>query len=174
MKENYMKSNLWTKTILTVYKYLERIAGAIDKLVERQAINSYYSNFANNGVEDLADKIIELSERKVKLINIKVLTENTLEKMEESSAQLLIEKYIDNDKSEIIAQRHNFPMRTYFRRQKQAEDAFTAYMALQGFSESKISEYLAGEAWIVEVFNNFKTKEFDEVASFIDQKVANF
>lgn len=169
-----MKSNLWTKTILTVYKYLDRIAGAIDKLVERNAMNSYYSAFTNNGVENLADKIIELSERKVKLINIKVLTEKTLEKMEKESAQLLIEKYIDNDKSETIAQRHNFPMRTYFRRQSQAEDAFTAYLALQGFCEERLNEYLAGENWIIEVYNNFMTKEFDDVSSFVDKKVANF
>ena len=169
-----MKSNLWTKTILTVYKYLDRIADAIDKLVERQALNSYYSNFSNDGIIDLADKIIELSERKVRLINIKVLTENTLEKMEESSAQLLIEKYIDNDKSDVIAQRHNLPLRTYFRRQNQAEDAFSAYLALNGFSEKKLEEYLDGENWINEVFRNFQTKEFDEVSSFMERKVENF
>ena len=169
-----MKSNLWTKTIMTIYKYLDRIAGAIDNLVERQALNSYYSGFRNDGVMDLADKIIELSERKVKLINIKVLTEKTLEKMDKESAQLLIEKYIDNDKSEIIATRHNLPMRTYFRRQNQAEDAFTAYIALQGFSESKLNEYLCKENWITEVYNNFQTKEFEEISSFMDKKVANF
>lgn len=169
-----MKSNLWGKTILTVYKYLERIAGSIDKLVERQALNSYYSGFKNDGVLDLADKIIELSERKVKLINVKVLTEKALEKMEEVSAQLLIEKYIDGDKGEIIAERHNFPMRTYFRRQLQAEDAFCAYLALLGFSEEKLNKYLSGENWIVEVYNNFKTKELNEITVFMDEKVANF
>lgn len=169
-----MKSNLWTKTILTVYKYLDRIADAIDKLIERQALNSYYDGYVNDGVIDIADKIIELSERKVKLINIKVLAENTLKKMEESSAQLLIEKYIDNDKGEVIAERHKLSTRTYFRRQKQAEDAFTAYMALQGFTESKLSKYISEESWIMEVYNNFKTKECDEMSSFIDQKVANF
>ena len=102
------------------------------------------------------------------------MTEKTLEKLEISSAQLLIEKYIDGDKSEMIAERHNLPMRTYFRRQTQAEDAFYAYCALQGFGEEKLKKYLAGENWIVEVYNNFKNKEFEDISSFIDKNVANF
>lgn len=169
-----MKSNLWAKTFLTIYKYLDRIADAIDKLVERQALNSYYSGFRNDGVLDIADKLLELSERKVRLINVKVLTEQTLEKLERESAQLLIEKYIDNDRGEDIALRHGFPQRTYYRRQNEAENAFTAYMALQGFNEKKLNEYLAKENWIMEVYNNFKTKEFDEITFFLNKKVENF
>lgn len=169
-----MKSNLWAKTFLTIYKYLDRIADAIDKLVERQALNSYYSGFRNDGILDIADKLIELSERKVKLINIKVLIEQTLEKLEKESAQLLIEKYIDNDRGEDIALRHGLPQRTYYRRQNEAENAFTAYMTLQGFNEKKLNEYVAKENWIMEVYNNFKTKELDEISLFINRKVENF
>ena len=102
-----MNSNLWAKTCLTVYRYLERISEAIDGLVNRQALNSYYSNYTNNSVMDIADKIIELGERKVKLINIKVLIDDILAHMDTLSAQLLIEKYIFNNKRDEIAKRHN-------------------------------------------------------------------
>ena len=31
---------LWAKTLLSVYRYLERIAGAIDKIILRSGLNS--------------------------------------------------------------------------------------------------------------------------------------
>ena len=30
---------LWTKTLLSVYRYLERICGAIDKIILQRALN---------------------------------------------------------------------------------------------------------------------------------------
>ena len=156
-----MKSNLWTKTTLSVYKYLDRIAEAMDKLVERKALNSYYIHMANNGVMDVANEIIELSERKKRLINIKVATERALEEMDKLYAQILIEKYIDNDKGEDIALRHNLSIRTYFRRQNQAEDYFTSLMSKQNFSEARLSEYLACENWIIKVYNKYQKEQED-------------
>ena len=138
-----MKTNAWGKTILTIYKYLERIAGAIDKLVERQALNSYYyfkENTQNNGVLNVAEKIIELSERKVRLINIKVLTEESLKKCEKKLAELLIYRYIDGDRSEDIAKRLALSERTYFRRLNQAEDQFLHNFIVKGFTENKLKE----------------------------------
>ena len=35
-----MKNNIWGKTILSVYKYLDRVSQAIDKLVKQNAFNS--------------------------------------------------------------------------------------------------------------------------------------
>lgn len=162
-----MKTNAWGKTILTIYRYLERIAGAIDKLVERQALNSYYyfkENTQNNGVLNVAEKIIELSERKVRLINIKVLTEESLKKCDRKLAELLIYRYIDGDRSEDIAKRLDLSERTYFRRLNQAEDQFLHNFAVKGFSENKLTSYLKEEKWIMEVFNKFndQRKELDE------------
>ena len=56
-----MKLNIWTKTTLYIYKYLDTIADAIDKLIERQALNSFYYNqasAASSDVETVSNKII--------------------------------------------------------------------------------------------------------------------
>ena len=160
-----MKKNLWAKTILYVYKYLENIADAIDRMIDRQALNSFYysgSSQTDNGVLAVSEKIIELGERKKRLINIKVLTDRALEACETENAQLLIERYIDGNKSEEIALGHNMPIRTYFRRLVQAEEQFLFQLAKYGFAESKISEYLHGEKWISEVYNRFLCKTTPE------------
>jgi len=151
--------NTWTKTIMSVYRYLERVAGAIDKLVDRQALNSYYSSCGKSGILEVANEIIELTERKVKLINLKVLTENALDNIDELYAQLLIEKYIDSDKCEKIAERHNLTLRTYFRRVEEAEEKFTSFLAKKGFNNDKLNDYLGKETWIIDMYESFNKKE---------------
>ena len=140
-----MKSNLWAKTILSVYRYLERISGAIDKMVERQALNSYYyfsGSSIDNGILSVSKRIIELSERKVRLINLKVLTEKALKGCDKILGQILIEKYIEGESSDNIAESLNLSPRTYFRRLTQAEEQF-------------LNSYLAEEKWILDVYKNF-------------------
>ncbi len=159
-----MKSCLWSKTILSVYKYLERIAGAIDKLIDRNAMNSFYyftGSVQDNSVMAVANRIIELSDRKIKLINLKLLTEKSLERCDKDFAQILILKYIDCEKSEDIAKRFNLSMRTYFRRLNQAEEQFYNILAFSGFNEKKLNCYLKTEKWILEVYNKYNifTKE---------------
>ena len=160
-----MKNNVWAKTILSVYKYLEKVCDAIDKLVKQEALNSFYfsgTNQAKNGVMSVAERVIKLSERKVKLVNIKVLADKALLECDRGAAQILIERYMDGDSSQEIATRHNLNVRTYFRHLVSAEEKFSALMAKYGFSDKKLSQYLAGEKWIIEVFENFKEGDEQE------------
>ncbi len=168
-----MKENFWFKTILFVYKYLDNLAEAIDNLVERQALNSFYyfsGSSQDNSVMAVSDRIINLIDRKKKLINIKVLVSKCLRKCDKEFAQILIEKYIDNDKSEDIALRHNLSMRTYFRRLIQAEEQFASKACELGFNESRLNILLANEKWIKEVYNSFLNKNLNcinEKQSFV-------
>lgn len=157
-----MKNNLWAKTTLSVYRYLERICDAIDKMVENKAMASFYvcsCNLANSNIINVADKIIALSERKKTLINLKVLVDNALKNCEHINAQILIEHYMDNDKVADIVARHNFSERSYFRKMENAEKDFLTQLALQGFSESHLAQYLANEKWILDVYSRFLNQE---------------
>lgn len=150
--------NEWTKTLLYVYKYLERVCEGIDKLVDESAMNSFYYRRSGheNNVVDIANRIIELTDRKTKLINIKVLVDNCLLKLDRLYAQLLIEKYIDEEISDRIALKHGLNVRTYFRKSSQAENTFTNLMSKEGFNDEKLNTYLSSEKWIVEVYEKFK------------------
>jgi hypothetical protein len=152
-------ANEWAKTLLNVYKYLETVIDAIDKIVMKSALNSYYfngNNVSQNGVMAVANKIINLSERKVKLINVKVLVDRAIEQCGELNAQLLIERYMDDDSAEMIATRHNLNIRTYFRRLAQAEQSMCNAMAKMGYDSKKLSSYLSDEKWIIEILNKYK------------------
>ena len=162
-----MKNNEWGKTLLYVYKYLERVTDSIDKLVSRTALNSFYYNRGSrceNSVLTVANRIIKLSERKAKLINIKVLVDKSLCLIDKKSAQLLIERYMDGDNFKEISERHHLLLRTYFRHLHQAELSFSQAMARLGFNSEKISSYLAEEKWITEIYYKFLEEEESEVA----------
>lgn len=157
-----MNDNVWSKTILSVYPYLERICGAIDKMVETKAMASFYvtsQSFASSSILNVADKLIELGERKKTLINLKVLVDKALKKSEPLYAQLLIEKYIDRDNPNDIAERHSLPMRSYFRKLSSAESNFTWQMSRLGYSEQKLDEMLKNEKWIGQVYSRNLEKE---------------
>lgn len=157
-----MKTNQWAKTLLHVYKYLDRIAGAIDKIVDKKALNTFfYSHNQKEGVLESANEIIELSERKKRIINLKVLTDKCLQECSEENARILINRFIDNDSAETTAKRMNFLIRTLFRKQEFAEGQFYANMIRQGFDDKTMREYIADEKWIMEVYN-FYQHQFEE------------
>lgn len=149
-----MENHIWAKTILTSYRYLERLADAIDSMIENRGLNSRVvneSNYALNNIYYLADKLIELGERKIKLINLKVLTEDCLKKCGDNFAKILIAKYIDQKTNGEAAKLLNLAQRTYFRRLNDAEKKFEAVMALKGFDTNRLEKYLSSEKWIMEI-----------------------
>lgn len=151
-----MSKNIWAKTILSTYRYLQRIAGAIDKMIEDRGLYSRDmsgASFSTNNILSLSEKLIELSERKIKLINLKLLTEKSLEFCGESSASLLIAKYIDGKKNMDIIEEKGLSYRTFFRRLDDAESKFEIALAHNGFTKEKIETYLSSELWIMEVKN---------------------
>ena len=149
-----MTNNIWAKTILTSYRYLERLADAIDSMIESRGLYARVMsgvNYSTNNIYNLAEKLIDLGERKVKLINLKVLTEKVLEKCGESFANLLIAKYIDEKKNAEIAEFYELSLRTFFRRLSDAEKRFEEVLCRSGFNRQKIENYLKDEKWIWEV-----------------------
>ena len=106
-----MKENIWAKTILGAYRHLEAVADAIDKIILKTALNSYHFSLNSNDVYQTSNKLIELGERKVTLINLKVLVEETLSKLEQKDADILICRYIENMKFKDISKLLNMPIR---------------------------------------------------------------
>ena len=159
-------SNVWAKTTLSAYPYLIKIADAIDRVVERRAMNSFYvsgSDFSRNNVYDLANQLLGLSDRKVVLINLKILVENTLKKCDKFFAKLLIAKYISRKKSAEICELLNVAQRTYFRKIKEAEKQFEVCLRAQGYDQQKLLEFLGEEEWIMDIKEQYENSRKEEV-----------
>lgn len=168
-----MKTNQWGKTLLYTYKYLNRITDAIDKMVDQAALNSFYysqNSQRDTGVLAVTNKIISLIERKKRLVNIKVLVDKALEKCDDFSGEILVQKYMDNRSSEEIAQWKGLNIRTYFRKLVCAEANFCANMARMGYDEKTLENYLCDEKWIFEIYEQFKSEE-KNIVEKIDEEM---
>ncbi len=166
-KEFSMNNNcLWAKTILSVYRYLERIAGAIDKIILKNALGSANvstSNFYYTNVSTVTQKLIDLSERKITLINLKVLIEETLAEVGEKRANILIERYFDNMKFKDLMLKHGFSMRTVFRHLDSSLIAFSKCLKMKGYDDDKLLKMLNGEEWIKSMYCKFAKQEEEDL-----------
>lgn len=156
-----MQNHIWARTILTSYRFLERITGALDQIIEKKALASSWATGVD-GTLEVTDKIIELSERKVKLINLKLLTEGALQKMNEKDAQILIARYFDNLAPEEIMQRYSISRRSFFRHVQDGEAAFELACATLGYPIPKLESYLESEEWIKQVRSSLRQKSAGE------------
>lgn len=159
----------WSKTILSVYKYLEALSNSIDDLVLKKSINSaFYNNGRFNSCYDCANKIMQLTERKINLINIKVMVDDTLNNMSLSQRQLLALSYIDNVKSEEIAEIMHVSLRTFFRKKNEALNSFAKNLLALGFNKSKLEDMFYNETWLNNLYN--RNLELDENREYSIEK----
>lgn len=163
MKNDYV----WAKTLLGVYRYLERIAGAIDKIVEKTGLGSANicgQNYFYNNIFAVSQKMIDLSERKVTLINLKILVEETLKKIPAEDAEILIEKFFDGVKIRELVERHDISMRTAFRKLEGATKSFASVLVAKGFDDERLKDMLKNEHWIMQVYERLLFKDVEDVS----------
>lgn len=137
--------NLWSKTLLLSYRHLEPLCGSIDKIIEKIGISA--GKMYDNAFSTL-QKIIELSERKITLINLKLLIENTLSKIKKEKASILIRRFIDNITYKNLQEEYNTSLRTVFRKLNLALNSFSSHLLLNGFDDKKIENMVKRENWI--------------------------
>ena len=108
-----MKNKALAKTILEVYKHLETICGAIDDIVKRTSLSGFGKC---NDTKYSADKIIEFTCKKKKLINLKVLTEKALASLSDFDIKILTLFYIDSVTAKNLSEIFNINIRTFSER----------------------------------------------------------
>lgn len=164
---------LWSKAILSSYNYLERLCNSIDKLVENMAVNSYFSTnlkYGANSVEDLSKKIINLSNRKIDYINLKVLTEKALKQMPKAQAKLLILKFIYKMPVQDICKLKNLSRRSAYRMIEQAVVNFMYVLSIFGYTTEKIELDYSNDPFLKSICkliekNNYVIEEKADVIS---------
>ena len=170
-----MESTQWTKTLLVAYKHLDNVAGAIDKIILKTALNSFYfsrNTYQQNNVYAISNKLISLSERKITLINTKLLVEEVLKNIPIKDARLLIQRYIEKMKFKDMAKQNEMNIRTVFRRLTSAESAFQTGLMARGYFDEKLCEMLANETWILNYYRQISGKNFEDIID-IPQNLLN-
>lgn len=161
----------WSKTLLGVYRYLPRMADAFDRVVETRAYNSMTSSSYNvvfNDITNVASSIIELTERKVSLVNAKIIVDKVLSKLKIKSSKILVLKFIDGRKMNDIIKLLGVSKRTYFRRIRNAINDFAEKLIELGFCSKRLFLMLKNERWIISVFESYSRKNVEITENILE------
>ena len=167
---------IWAKTLLSVYKYLDKIAGALDELIRKKCI---YSSFASNrqDIFSQTDGVISLMNRKIHIINLKVITEQALAGLKLSDRKIIMLSYVDGVKCKDVANILKMPMRTYFRAKSKAVNSFANALIRLGYTDAKLQEKYGSEHWLNKVYASAKeNKEVTQytTSSFLQDVLSEF
>ncbi len=170
------KMEILSKTILSVYRYLEALSNAIDNLVLKKSINSaFYNNGRYSSAYESAKAVMELTERKVNLINLKVLTEDCLMELDGLQRKVLTLIFIDNVKNENVCDILEISTRTFFRKKSDGLESFQKSLIRKGYSKQKLLSMFKNEKWLINLYlKNGGDLEGENKIFYKDTKDFNF
>lgn len=138
-----------SEAIVKVYRLLKKKCEAIDKFIQNHAL--YFGPSSNDfGTLDVCNNIIELMTRKNQLINLKIIVDNALKKLDEKDKKIL---YIKMNYSISIAEICgilNLKERTAFRRIERAFFNLAEALNSSKYCE-KLVKILNNEEWITDI-----------------------
>lgn len=167
----------WSKSSLSIYRYLEKMTNTLDKLIlDLSKHSNNVSMIKNQTTYNQARKLIELLDRKRKMINLKVAVEDSLAGLNKIDRRILTLVFIDGAKSEMIAQILGVSLRTFFRKKVIALNKFNSQMIAKGFDLDFFIREYSKEQWILSVYDecvNKYNKEDETMDVCIVKRVLN-
>ena len=155
---NEQKMKLWIKTLLSSHNNLPEIIKSVDKIIELNASSlSFASDIYNAEKSTFAqvEKVIDLTERKNKLLNIFLISKNLLSCVSEEDRIFLKRKFIYSWTAEDLAAEYDVSIRTIFRRTEKLIDKIYEATTRKNWSLNFICLQVKGESWLCERFNKF-------------------
>ena len=162
------KKLIWAKTILFAYKYLGSLCRSIDKTVKNIAVHSFYIGgywSEGNSTQNISQKILELSNKKIDYINLKVMIEKTLQSMKKDNAKILILRNIKELSIQTIANLLNMSERTYYRKANCALNEFANIMEKVGCSVEKLEIGFWDDQFIKSIYKITDSENFSVLNS---------
>ena len=160
----YAKISAYTKALFTVYPSIPNIISVIDNIVLSRAssivpCSGIYTG-ANSTYNEI-EKVIDMSERKMKLLNLVALTREILSSLSEKDYEVVDMRFFKRMKTSSIAERLMVDERSVYRRLKRAVEKASEYCIAHGFGSVFMEHEIKGESWIKEIYN----KSMSEFAS---------
>lgn len=165
-RENMQFKN-WCLTFLNIYRYLETISNSIDKLVGKYILKSSFDS--STTTYDVANKIIEYTERKKNLIKLQLIVDEAMAKMRLVDVKIIMLYYKDGTKSADIADMLQMGQRTFFRRKGMAVESFCKCMHSLGYSTEFFQEKFSKEHWLMNVYADVEEKSMKGLTIFEDK-----
>ncbi len=151
-----MKINFYTKSFLSVYKHLKPLTLYIDKVIDGKVSNSFYDR---GDLQKTAGTIIDLSQKKLLFVNLKIILNKIFLNINKDSAKMLILKYVDCLPGDKLKEIFALQERTMYRRLKIAVEEFDAELAKAYKEYPKVLIEAINDSWINSLAKNIAEKE---------------
>lgn len=151
------KIKLWIKTLLSVHSNLPEIIKSVDKIIEINASSlSFVTDIYNTEKSTFAqvEKVIDLTERKNKLINLFLMSKNLMSCIGEDERVFIKRKYVFGWTAEELASEYQISIRTVFRRTEKLIDEIFEKVKKKNWTLKFINLQTESESWLIEKFKH--------------------
>lgn len=151
---------VWVKTLLSIYGSVPNIIKLIDGLVSSNATNPFGS--CGNSTCDTygqIEKIIDLCERKNKMLNIYILIKKLIADITPAENALIEARFVEKLTVEAVALDLKCTTRSVFRKINSLVDKLATFAISKGWSTFFIESQLEDEPWVIEQYNSFKIEQ---------------
>ena len=146
----------FVKALFTVYPSIPNIVSVIDNIVLQRAssimpLSNVYGSATSTRNE--IEKVIDLSDRKMRLLNLVALIREILSGLSENDYETIDMKFFKRMKTSSIASRLEIDERSVFRRINKAIERSVSFCVSHDYDSVFLSRELEGEMWIKEIYN---------------------
>ena len=138
-----------SEALIKIYRYLEKKCDAIDKFINNHAFYFGYSSAEYDSI-DVFNNIIELMARKNQLINLKIILDNGINKLDEEDKKVIFLKMKYNISMNEFCGVLDVKQRTAFRRIERAFFNLTEVLNKSKYRD-KLLDIMESEDWIMEI-----------------------
>ncbi len=156
--EALKKMKVWSFTILTAYRNIERVVNSIDKCISAAAAGSI--NCGGKTME-LMEAVLELIKRKERLINLKVLIDEVLDKLEAKEKKILLLRFVDRVKFEDLSKELGCCRRTAFRCYDHAMWSVGRLCEKCGYGPEWLTKRYANDNFVSKILDRVIEKSFE-------------
>ena len=150
-----MEDKILVKSMLHVYKHLEALTLSLEKMAKNKGVGSYYSY--DDTLKEI-NNILTLTERKIFLINLKVLIDEIILSLDKELGKLLVLKYVDELDNDAISVQCNLTERTFFRQLNRAYDGFCKKLQVVNKERPNFYNQILNDSWLNAIIK-FLTKD---------------
>lgn len=152
----------WSNTALVAYSLLPKIAKELNSDVESRVRSSFQSRHLKIGVstEQLISEILDLTEEKRKIVNLRFIVKKALDKMVDADREILVERIVQKKTFQEIADSHKIALRTAFRRIANAEEDFANNLRRCGYTEDWLEKEYGNDKYIAPIHERIKQDKY--------------
>lgn len=157
-----MELKIWAKSFFSIYRFLDKLAKTIDSYVDIRACSCFYKNISSIVLCDtlrVSHDITALTNKKINLINVKVLTEKMLLVLPSNQARFVILKYFENKTFDETAERMEVSIRSVLRWNSDVMKKCEQYLIKNNFDEERLLDLIGNEKWILDVVKDLEEDE---------------